>query len=185
MQSALKTKRWTIDEYHRLIDAGILADQKVELLRGEIIEMVPEREPHAEQSQDADRYLADVLEDVARVRQAKPITLPDNSEPEPDICICQPLGREYRAHHPYPENIYWIIEYSYSTLQRDLGEKLKIYAAAGIREYWVVDIEQLRLIVHRNPAIEEYQFVREYTDGVIFSEAFPEIAIEVLKIINP
>lgn len=171
-----------------MIDAGILADQRVELLRGEIIEMVPEREPHAEQSQDADRYLARILDGVARVRQAKLITLPDNSEPEPDISISQNLGREYRQHHPYPENIYWLMEYSHSSLQRDLrdlNEKLKIYAAAGIREYWVVDIERLRLIVHREPVGEEYQLVREYTDGVICAEAFPEIAIEVLKIINP
>jgi Uma2 family endonuclease len=185
MQSALKTKRWTIDEYHQMIDAGILADQKVELLRGDIIEMVPEREPHSEQSQQADRYLNRLLEGVAYVRQAKPITLRDNSEPEPDISVVQDLGREYRQHHPYPENIYWLIEYSYSTLQRDLGEKLKIYAAAGIAEYWVVDIERLKLIVHRSPGGEAYQIVREYTDGIVFAEAFPKIAIEVLSIINP
>jgi len=67
----------------------------------------------------------------------------------------------------------------------DCNEKLKIYAAAGIREYWVVDIEQLRLIVHRETAGEEYQIVREYRDGMICAEAFPEISIEVLKIINP
>lgn len=184
-EATFKLKRWTLDEYHQLIDAGILADQKVELLKGEIVEMTPEREPHAEQSQDADRYLADLLQGLAHVRQAKPITLPDDSEPEPDICICQPLGREYRIHHPYPENIYWLIEYSYSTLNYDLNTKLKIYAEARIREYWVVDIQNLRLIVHRDPVGNHYTSKAEHESGNIRSLAFPNVSIDVLKIINP
>lgn len=185
MQTAFKTKRWTIDEYHRLIETGFLANDRVELLRGEIVEMLPEGTLHAEQSQEADRYLNRLLGGVAYVRQAKPITLPDDSEPEPDIAIVEDLGREYRSHHPYSENVFWLIEYSHSTLQRDLDEKLKIYAATGIREYWVVDIEHLILRVHREPRGENYQLVQEYESGVVFAEAFPEIAIEVLKIINP
>lgn len=65
----------------------------------------------------------------AKVRQAKPITLPQsNSEPEPDIAIVQRLGLDYREHHPYPENIFWLIEYSDSTLSKDLELKNKIYA---------------------------------------------------------
>jgi Uma2 family endonuclease len=84
--------KWTIDEYHELIRLGILADKKVELIRGDIVEMVPEGEAHSEQSQDADRYLAAILQNRAWVRNAKPITLVNGSEPEPDIAICQPLA---------------------------------------------------------------------------------------------
>ncbi len=103
--------KWTIDEYHRMIAAGILSDRQVELLKGEIVEMPPEGEPHAYSSDEAGEYLAYLLAERAKVRHAKPITLPDNSEPEPDIAIVQRLGREYREHHPYPENIFWLIEY--------------------------------------------------------------------------
>ena len=98
--------KWTIDEYHRMIDAGILSDRKVELLNGEIVEIFAEGEPHAYCSHEAAKYLINLLGNRATIRQAKPITLLNDSEPEPDIAIVQPLGREYRQHHPYPENIF-------------------------------------------------------------------------------
>lgn len=88
-----------------MIAAGILEDRRVELLQGEIIEISPEGEPHAYFSSEAGEYLMRRLSDRAMVRLAKPITLPNNSEPEPDIAIVQRLGREYLDHHPYPDNI--------------------------------------------------------------------------------
>lgn len=100
---------WTIDEYHQMIKAGILSDRRVELIAGEIVEMPPEGEPHAYSSHEASEYLTQLLGDRATIRQAKPITLPNNSEPEPDVAIVRRLGREYRQHHPYPENIFWLI----------------------------------------------------------------------------
>lgn len=86
--------------------AGILSDRKVELLNGEIVEIFAEGEPHAYCSHEAAKYLINLLGNRATIRQAKPITLLNDSEPEPDIAIVQPLGREYRQHHPYPENIF-------------------------------------------------------------------------------
>lgn len=115
--------KWTIDEYHHMIAAGILSDRKVELLQGEIVEIPPEGEPHAYCSDEAGEYLAKLLGERAKIRQAKPITLPNNSEPEPDIAIVQRLGRDYREHHPYPENIFWLIEYANSSLEKDLRKK--------------------------------------------------------------
>lgn len=138
-----------------MIDAGILSDRQVELLKGEIVEMSPEGVPHAYCSHEAGEYLAKLLGDAyggklrAKVRHAKPITLPNDSEPEPDIAIVQPLGREYREHHPYPENIFWVIEYANSSLEKDLDIKSKIYAQAGILEYWVVNLKKLNLVVFR------------------------------------
>lgn len=77
--------KWTIDEYHRMIDAGILSDRKVELLKGKIVEMSPEGEPHAYCSHESTEYLTDLLGKRATIRQAKPITLPNDLEPEPFI----------------------------------------------------------------------------------------------------
>ena len=134
--------KWTTDEYHSMVAAGILCDRQVELLKGEIIEMSPEREPHAYCSDEAGEYLSRVLGDRAKIRHAKPITLPNNSEPEPDIAIVQRRGREYREHHPYPENVLWLIEYANSSLEKDLEIKPKIYAEAGIPEYWVVNLKK-------------------------------------------
>lgn len=177
--------KWSIDEYHKLIELGLLADKKVELLNGEIIEMVPEGENHAEQGEDGHQYLINLLGTRARVRRANPITLPSGSEPESDIAICQPLGREYCQHHPYPENVFWLIEYSDSTLKKDLEIKSKIYAEAGIQEYWIVNIQTNELIILREPEGGAYQVQQTVSTGVIRPLAFPELAIEVSRIISP
>lgn len=99
--------KWTLEEYHQLGKFGVLTHKRVELIRGEIVEIAPKGEPHTYCSAESDNYLTRLLSDRALVlRHAKPITLPDNSEPDPDIAIVQPLGREYRNHHLYPENIF-------------------------------------------------------------------------------
>ncbi|AUT00244.1 hypothetical protein CLI64_07530 [Nostoc sp. CENA543] len=178
------TAKWSIEEYHRMIEAGILSDRKVELLQGEIIEMSPEGEPHAYCSHEAANYLIKLLGDLATIRQAKPITLPNESEPEPDIAIVQNLGREYLLHHPYPENIFWVIEYANSSLEKDLETKSKIYAQAGILEYWVVNLRKFNLVVFRDILDGEYATKQTFTTGIIQPVAFPDIAVEVEKIIN-
>jgi len=100
-----------------MIAAGILDDRHVELLNGEIVEMTPEGVPHASLSSDAADYLRSLLAGMAKIREAKPVTLPPNdSEPEPDIAIVELPSSIYHAHHPYPENIFWLIEYSDSSL---------------------------------------------------------------------
>ncbi|WP_017315860.1 Uma2 family endonuclease [Mastigocladopsis repens] len=178
------TAKWTIDEYHSMIAAGILGDRKLELLKGEIVEMSPEGEPHAYSSDEAGEYLASLLAERAKVRHAKPITLPNDSEPEPDIAIVQRLGREYREHHPYPENIFWLIEYANSSLEKDLETKSKIYAEVGIPEYWVVNLKKLHLVVFREPLDGEYAAKLTLTAGTIQPLAFPDVSVCVEQIIN-
>jgi len=177
--------RWSLDDYHRMIAAGILADRRVELLRGEIIEMAIEGEPHAYARNEADEYLTALLGNRAKIRQHSPVVLPNDSEPEPDLAIVQRLGREYRSHHPYPENIFWLIEYAESSLEKDLEIKRRIYAEANIPEYWVVNLKTLQLIVFRNPQNGDYTFQQTLTAGVISPLGFPDITISVAAILNP
>ena len=113
----------------------------------------------------------------------KPITLPSGSEPEPDIAIVQRLGNEYLAHHPYPGNIFWVIEYSNTSLDKDLGVKAAIYAAEGIPEYWVINLKKNILIVFRDPVDGKYQSRQEFTTGTINPLAFPDVAIEVARLL--
>ncbi len=176
--------KWTIDEYHQMIEAGLLENRRVELLRGEIVEMSPEKEPHAYFSSESGEYLMRLLGERAMVRQAKPITLPNDSEPEPDIAVVQRLGREYLEHHPYPENIFWLIEYSNTTLQKDLETKSKIYAEVGIPEYWVVNLKKRQLIVFRDPQDGDYASKSTYSSGTIYPVAFPDVAVSVDAIIS-
>ncbi len=182
---SLTTVKWRIADYHRIIAAGILEGRNVELIGGEIIEMAPEGESHAYCSDEAGEYLIYLLGNRAKVRQGKPITLPpSNSEPEPDIAIIQRLGQDYREHHPYPENIFWLIEYSNFTLSKDLGIKSQIYAAAGIPEYWVINLRTMELIVFRSPTDEGYQLKETLTQGNINPLAFPDVAVSIDRLLG-
>lgn len=181
----LTTAKWTLEDYHRMIATGILDGRHVELLYGEIVEMAPEGESHAYSSDEAGEYLIYSLGDQAKVRQGKPITLPQsNSEPEPDIAIVQRLGRDYREHHPYPENIFWLIEYSDSSLSKDLEVKSKVYAAVGIPEYWVINLRTMQLIVFRVPTDEGYKSKETLTQGEINPLAFPDIAVSIERLLG-
>lgn len=179
------TAKWTLGEYHQMIDMGILEGRRVELLNGEIIEMSPEGPEHAQVSTDAAEYLREQLNQRALVRDAKPITLPiSDSEPEPDLAIVQPLREIYRTqHHPYPENIFWVIEYANSSLAKDLDAKRKAYASAGIQEYWVVDLKHRALKVLREPDQGDYQFEQTLTNGNVYPLAFPDVAIAVQQLL--
>ncbi|HHP7231306.1 MAG TPA: Uma2 family endonuclease [Xenococcaceae cyanobacterium] len=181
---SLTLAKWTLEEYHRMIEMGLLDNRRVELLKGKIVEMPPEGKAHAYYSSEAEEYLRRVLPDRATIRAAKPITLPDNSEPEPDIAIVQRLGKEYLSHHPYPENIFWLIEYASSSLLKDLTTKLQIYAEVGIVEYWVVNLKKKQLVVFREPQDSEYAFKSTFSDGTVNPIAFPDIAIAVNSIIS-
>ena len=93
---SIVTAKWSLQDYHRMIDTGLLDDRKVELLRGEIIEMSPEGVPHSFYCRETGEYLRQLLGDRARISEAHPITLPDNSEPEPDIAIVKMPAALYR-----------------------------------------------------------------------------------------
>ncbi len=181
---ALMTKTWTLAEYHQVVDTGVLDGQPVELLGGEIVVMSPEGEPHASISTDAGEYLLLLLGERAQVRQAKPITLVAvDSEPEPDLAIVERLGRAYRDHHPYPENVLWLIEYANTSLSRDLDEKKRLYAEAGIPEYWVVNLRDTTVLVFRDPGAGTYRSEQTLDSGVIHPLALPGVAVSVDRLL--
>lgn len=177
--------KWTLAEYHRMIDSGVLDDRQVELIKGEIVEMTPEGKPHAHFSAKSGNYLVRLLGDRAMVRQAKPITLPNQSELEPDVAIVHPLDDEYLNHHPYPEDIYWVIEYSEASLKKDLELKTSTYAEVGIEEYWVINLKNRSVIVFREPQAGHYLSRTDYTDGDIEPVAFPDLSIPVSCLVQP
>jgi Uma2 family endonuclease len=179
------TYKWTIDRYHEAVEAGIFRGQAVELLQGALIEMSPEGVPHAGLSSDSADDLRELLGDRAKVREAKPITLPNASEPKPDIAIVRPLGTVYRIeHHPYPEDIFWVIEYANTSLEKDLNLKSAIYAEVGICEYWVVNLKARELIVFRDPVNGEYISRECLNDGIICPLSFSDIEVSVSRLIG-
>jgi Uma2 family endonuclease len=174
----------SLDQYHRIVDAGILDDCRVELLHGIIVEMSPEGIPHASKRTNAQEHLGRVLGDRVQLRIGAPITLPNGSEPEPDIAVVRRFEEGYSTHHPYPEDIYWVIEYSNTSLDKDLGVKADIYAAESISEYWVVNLKKNVLIVFRDPVDGKYQSRQEFTSGSISPLAFPDVAIDVARLLR-
>ena len=107
-----------------------------------------------------------------------PYTL-TNSEPEPDIAIVKLPKNKYFQNHPTPQDIFWIIEISDTTLAYDLSKKKDIYAAANILEYWVLDVKNKSLTVFTKPHNNYYLDQLNLTEGLIKPVSFPDIAISV------
>ena len=178
----LTTYKWSIEEWHELVEFGLLEGKSVEFLEGEIIEVSPEGIEHSYTNTSLVKYLRDILVNLTEVIESHPITL-DNSEPEPDIAIVRLPLTIYRNHHPYPEDIYWLIEISNRTLKKDLEQKTITYARNGIPEYWVIDLVNKKLIVHTQVQNNGYSQVVEYTTGTVSPLAFPDIAIALNQLL--
>jgi Uma2 family endonuclease len=181
---SVTTAKWTIEQYHELIATGILDDRSVELLLGDIVEMAPEGMPHAVYCGRTVEYLRKLISGRATVREAHPITLPNNSEPEPDVAIVRAPDTQYLTHHPYPEDIFWLIEYADSTLAKDLNTKQRIYAAAGILEYWVVNLQASELIIFRGIGNNGYETDTRLISGTVAPLSFPDIEVDVKRLFS-
>jgi Uma2 family endonuclease len=152
MMNVVTPKRFTIDEYHRLISLGFLTESdRIELIRGELIQMTAKGTPHTVCSSILCRQLDRLLGDRVVIRGQDPITLPNNSEPEPDVVIARGTDEDYLAHHPYPQDILLVVEISDFTLTYDQTTKLKLYAEAGIDDYWIVNLNARQLERYNQP----------------------------------
>jgi Uma2 family endonuclease len=179
-EMTVATYRWTIEQYHQAVDAGVFADQPVELLNGELVIMPSEGAAHAGRGDGIGTYLRYLLGNRALLRDSKPITLPNSaSEPEPDLAIVEFRVWGYEEQHPHPEQIFWVMEFSNTSLKKDLEIKDKIYAAAGIKEYWVVNLQTQKLIVFRDPIDGDYQSKQTYTTGTISPLAFSDVMVSI------
>jgi Uma2 family endonuclease len=178
------TAKWSLQDYHQMIETGLLNERKVELVQGEVIEMSPEGAPHSAYCSEIGEYLRRILGDRAKVREAHPITLSDNSEPEPDIAIVRNRSTLYRDRHPYPEDIFWLIEISDSTLTKDLTIKRDLYASVGIEEYWVVNLQESVLVVFRDLTLAGYRSTTNFTNGLISPIAFPDMTINIQQLLT-
>lgn len=173
--------KWSVDDYHRIIEAGILRDRRVELLAGEIVEMTPETPIHYNTAKRGAKYLEELLAGKAEVRFNGPIALAD-SEPEPDIAIVQLPESTYNDRHPEPQDIFWVVEVAKTSLKKDLDLKASIYATAEIREYWILDLSAKRALVLRDPQNGRYLSEEAIAGGVITPLAFPDVRVSVERL---
>ncbi len=150
--SLTTTKRFTIAEYHRLAELGFFEENdRVELIKGEIIQMAAKGTPHSVCETRLERELYKLVGDRATLRGQQPITLANNSEPEPDRVIAKNRDDDYLANHPSPSDILLLIEIADSSLKYDQEEKLPIYAEANISDYWIFNLVDNYLECYSEP----------------------------------
>ena len=180
---AVTIARWTLDEYHAITAAGFLEGRRIELLNGLLVEMAPEGPEYADASTLLMPQLWSAAKGRYQVRAAKPITIPSSdSEPEPDIALVG--DRSYRRAHPIPEDAFLLIEFSQSSLAKDTEEKRLVYARAGIADYWVVNLRDRHVIVYRNPTAGDYQSEQTISSGNLSPLAFPDVTINVSRLLD-
>jgi Uma2 family endonuclease len=158
-------RRLTIREYHRMVEAHVFEkDARLELLEGVLVAMSPQSDEHVRPIVRLNRILVRSLGDDYEVRPQVPLTLENDSEPEPDLAVVRASDRQLGKHPGYAE---LVIEVAYDSLDKDRGAKAAIYARAGIPEYWIVDVVDVSVEVLREPdaAAATYRSSRCYRRG--------------------
>jgi Uma2 family endonuclease len=179
-------RRFSIEEYHRMAETGILGpDERVELVRGVIREMSPKNRAHVIASDAIVCLFRDALKGRASVYQEAPLAVAGiDSEPEPDVLVCSNPDRAAFG-TPRTEPLL-VVEVAETTLKYDLGEKAALYAEAGVPECWVVNLVERELVVYRDLHEGSYR-VRQVLDerSRIAPASWPQLHFEVSLLLPP
>lgn len=173
--------RISVDDYYRMAAAGILRqDSRVELIEGEIIDMTPIRKSHAGTVNYLSRVLTTSLGEHTVVATQNPVRLGDLSEPQPDLAVLRFREDFYRSAHPTAADVLLIIEVADTTVRYDSEVKMPLYARHGIVEAWLVDLENRRLRIFRDPQPDGYRDIHTATDLDRLSlQALPDIELNL------
>ncbi len=167
----------SLDHYHALIDGGLLEGMRIELLEGELVETVPNGPEHASTAHKIADAIRAAVPTGWQVRMQLPITVAPRSEPEPDVAVVADVDYvdDSRAH---PTTAVLVVEVAWSSVRVDLLVKPGISAAAGVPEYWVVDVDERVVHVHRGVLETGYASVTVHREGVLTSATDPAISID-------
>jgi len=169
-------------EYEQMVDMGLFRNERVELLRGYVVQMSPQKSRHGGAVQSLNHFfvLALVASRRASVRVQLPLAVGDDSEPEPDIALVPP--EEYRDRHP--DTAFLVVEVAETSLKEDRA-KAEIYASGGIPEYWIADTVHGLVEVYTDIVDGVYARVTPFRHGQTLSPgAFPDLAIRVEDILG-
>jgi Uma2 family endonuclease len=184
---APKPFRWTITEYYQMGELGFFDGKRVQLIRGEIIEMAPMKSPHATSLQLAFALLVKIFKKGFAVRQQLPLSFSKTDEPEPDLAVVDGSVRDYANTHPKTARL--VVEVSDSTLRFDRKNKAELYAENKIEEYWIVNVKDRCVEVYRRP-VSDKSLGNAYTEIFVAREgesvsplAMPKAKIKVTDIL--
>ncbi|MBM83596.1 MAG: hypothetical protein CMJ78_23810 [Planctomycetaceae bacterium] len=178
------TIRFTVPEYDFMINAGLFDErqERLELIYGEIVAMPPINPSHSDTIDILNYWsIENTPKDEVRVRIQNDIGLPElNSVPEPDIAWV--AAKSYRKERPRGEDVLLIIEVAESSLRTDRTLKAKLYAEAGVQDYWIVNLNEVCIEVYRQPHDGQYQDKTIYKLGdTVHPLAFPDVSLDVAK----
>jgi Uma2 family endonuclease len=166
MSSAIQRHQFTVHDYHRMAEVGILQENsRVELINGEVLALSPISDPHNGTCARANRAFVRAAGDDAIVLVQGAVRLNLYSEPQPDIALLRPRADFYTKSHPGPADILLLVEISASSLHYDLKVKGRLYAEMGIPEYWVADLDNEIVIAHSEPSGASFRLVRQFRRG--------------------
>ena len=187
----MSIRPFSVEEYHWLIEHGFFhEDERVELIEGVLHQMSPKGLRHAACLSNFLRLIPALISDRAWIRAQDPITLlAGNSEPEPDLVLAAPRASAYLDHHPYPEDVLLVVEIAHTSVEYDRRVKGPLYAAAGIVEYWLVNLREDRIEVYREPSgptaeVAEFRQTTVYgVKDVVAPLALPACTLAVAQLL--
>lgn len=174
MKAELQPRRFSIDEFHRMIAAGIFdEDDRLELLQGEIIKMTPIGPRRAGCVTRLTTVLGKTIGDCALLSVQNPVQVDDETELYPDVALLKPRADGYRDRLPRPEDILLLIEVADASLKTDQSVKIPQYARGGVVEVWLFDLDHKQVYAHTNPVSSGYQTVRQMNAGELQASQLP------------
>ena len=184
VEMAATRRRFTRAEYHRMAEVGILREHdRVELIRGEIVEMSPPGRRHKAFAGNLNQLLVTRLAGRAIVWMQNPIVLTEDSEPQPDVVVLRRGAVSYKERDAWGEDTLLLIEVADTSLAYDRSTKLRLYAEAGIPQYWVVDCNAEAIEVYRTPGPEGYRDItRVAGTATLRLQAFPDVELTTVEI---
>lgn len=178
-------RRFTIEEYHRMIAAGVLdEDERLELIEGEVLQMAAKSLRHVAGVRRVAKVLGRSLGKAVFISTQDPIQIGNASEPEPGLVVAKPSATDYEDHHPTAEEIFLIVEVAETSLNVDRNRKLPLYAKAGIQQFCILNLRDQEVEDYRDPAPEGYHSKQTHTANQNFNlVAFPKVKIKVADLI--
>lgn len=178
--------RFTVDDYYRMAEAGILhEDDRVELIEGEIVHMAPIGPRHAASVERLAEALRRALPAATMsIRTQNPLRLSRESEPQPDVVVVRHRDDFYADAHPVPEDVLLVVEVADSSLVFDRETKLPLYAAAGVPEVWLLDLTTDRLEVFLGPSASGYESRATFSRGDrVAPRSAPDARVEIARLL--
>jgi len=176
--------RISVDRYQKMVASGVLtSSDRVELIEGDILNRALVTPMHASVTARLLKRLILTVGERGSVGPSNPVDLGEFSEPEPDVVVLKPRPDDYARAHPKADDVLLLVEVADISLAFDVGPKRDLYARFGVREYWVVNVIDARIVAHRHPVCGMFQQIDEFNvTDTLSPQALPQIQMAVREL---